>query len=316
MRQDKALTVLLDWPLSLTKKYKPLPKLIKINSIMVKIKMVAILGIFMKKLQIRLGQWTFSPGWASSLSTVILLPLLVYLGFWQLGRFQEKNQMQTELEYRILESTISFGSFPEIKSLTDRESNPSNEINRKEVFLKQFRYRTLQMEGQFLNDRQLLLDNQISEGKLGYRVLTPFQPKDSKKIILIDRGFIPLGKNREDIPPITITNEVISLKGFITQPSHGLKLKRADSLEQIRWPLKVQYIDYERLLKDFSLDFYPFIVQIQSDSPLAYWVTLPTFKNSSHRHLGYAIQWFAMAIAVLIYYGIINGRRFKNAKSF
>ena len=270
--------------------------------------MVAIEGMFMQKLQFQLGQWKFSPGWASSLSTLILLPLLVYLGCWQLSRFQEKINLQNELELRIKEPVLNFASFPEIKSVFETADSKEKAS---QLFLKQFRYRKLLMTGQFLNDRQLLLDNQILDGQLKLRVLTPFQLKDGQKLILVDRGFIPSAKLGDDIPPLTVSNEVISLIGTIDQISQGLQFKKATVVHENPWPLKVQYIDYESLLSDFSLDFYPFIVQIPADSPYAYTVRMLAPKNSSHRHLGYAIQWFAMALAVLIYYGVINCRRYR-----
>src|SRR5579872_3651808 len=128
---------------------------------------------------VRLGPWTFIPGLYSSIATVLLITLFVYLGFWQIGRGAEKQNLQNKLENRIKLAILQ-----------------EQDILVQKPNWETLRYRQIQLTGKFLNEKQILLDNQILEGRVGYRVITPLELQDNKTILLIDRGWIPFGKTR------------------------------------------------------------------------------------------------------------------------
>src|SRR5476649_1715651 len=124
---------------------------------MTNINTVATVDGFMKKLTLQLGRWTFTPGWISSLTTLLLIPLFVYLGFWQIDRYHEKLNNQQALVSRMNAPLIHRIS-PDVTQLDPL-----------------LRYRQLQVTGHFLNEHQIYLDNQTLKGQVGYRVITPFQ---------------------------------------------------------------------------------------------------------------------------------------------
>ncbi|HXH54552.1 MAG TPA: SURF1 family protein [Gammaproteobacteria bacterium] len=248
----------------------------------------------MKKLTLQLRRWTFTPGWVSSLTTLLLIPLLVYLGFWQMARYHEKLNNQ--------------------QSLVSRMNSPL--IHKIPPSMAQFdsllRYRQLKITGHFLNARQIYLDNQTLNRQVGYRVITPFQPIGQSKILLIDRGWIPLGKSRNELPSIKPVLSEQTLIGTINLPAHGLQLNNLFSqtshkiMNSISWPLRVQRIEFLNLESLLLQKLYPFILQLNPQDPMGFNIQPITFNPPPSRHLGYAIQWFAMAIAVLLYYFVIN----------
>src|SRR4029079_9958037 len=97
------------------------------------------------------------------------------------------------------------------------------------------------------------------------------------------------------------------------------------------WPLRVQDLDLkifsEKLTQDKSshkdlnelgkknisspepVAIFPMLLLVTEKNPLLFETTKPQFGLSPLRHLGYAFQWFTMAIAVIIYYTVINIRR-------
>lgn len=249
---------------------------------MTNINTVANVDVLMKKLAFKY-----------SLTTLLLIPVFVYLGFWQIARYHEKQNQQQALESRF--------NLPIINGMID--------------FDPTMRYRKLQITGQFLNKRQIYLDNQIVKGQVGYRVLTPFQPIGQSDILLIDRGWIPIGKSRDEMPIIKPVLGQQTLIGTINLPTNGIQLSNLfnktqnKANHQISWPLRVQRIDFENLASLLSQKLSPFILQLNPQDPHGFNIQPITFNPPPSRHLGYAIQWFAMALAVLIYYLVINHYR-------
>lgn len=254
----------------------------------------------MKKLALQLGSWKFSPGLLSSLVTLLLMPLFVYLGFWQMTRYQEKLNHQQAL--------ITRTHAPIIQDIpaSNTELNPL------------LRYRQLKVTGHFLNEHQIYLDNQIVQGQAGYRVITPFKLIGEPKLLLVDRGWIPLGKSRNELPIVKTMLQQQTLIGTINLPVNGLQFhnwfSRAaeKTTTQNAWPFRTQRIEFLNLELLLSQKLYPFILQLNPQDPLGFSIQPITFNPPPSRHLGYAIQWFIMAGAVLLYYLVINVSKKEN----
>jgi surfeit locus 1 family protein len=255
----------------------------------------------MKMPTLLVGQWQFCPGLGSSLTTLLILPLLVYLGVWQLQRWEEKLQLQNALENRSKAP-------PLILSSQDMQTKLKEIINEK-TELQTIRFRRLEVIGHFLNTKQILVDNQILEGKVGYRVITPFLAEGDPKILLIDRGWIPLGKNRHTLPSITPIIEKVTLSGIINFPVQGIILKKNAKPFDNVWPHRVQYLDFQILSRLMQTPLYPFLLQLNEKNAYEFSLLPTSFAVSAERHLGYAVQWFIMALAVFIYFLVINSHR-------
>lgn len=270
----------------------------------------------MKPLKIRLGPWAFTPGLISSLSTVLLLPLFVYLGFWQLQRAEGKRMQQQHWENRIKAPVIVFNLDPHLREDAGR-------IYEDNINIEAIRYRRLHVSGQFLNEQQILLDNQIFKKRVGYRLFTPFLPTNSTKLILVDRGFIPIEKNRTELPILKPITEHILLVGMINVPAQGLRLHSKKEIPAIQSADKkndsktihlitVQRVDFTELSDVLKRTLLPFVLQLTEDSPYHFQIPPLSFGLSETRHLGYAAQWFTIAFAALLYYLVTNTRRLKN----
>jgi surfeit locus 1 family protein len=253
---------------------------------MIKMRSVAMRDVFMKLPTIKL---------CAGLVTLLLFPLFVYLGFWQLDRANEKKLSETNATTRKSQETIFL-----------KDLMPSPEA------MAAIRYRTLQVTGTFLNEQTLLLDNQILKTNkhtaVGYQVITPFQPAGSHQLILVNRGWIPLGKNRETLPIIPPIHHPITLSGTINQPSNGLSLALPQKSIVPEYPKRIQVIDYTKLATELKQDIYPFLLTLKPGDPSGFQMMPLFFKLSVERHIAYAVQWFMMSLAVLIYYGVVHCR--------
>ncbi len=238
----------------------------------------------MQRSSLRIGHKVFIPGLASSLSTLLLLPLLVYLGFWQLDRFEFKKQLQTQQVRQAQLPTLT------LETLTESEWSQSH-------------YRKVETRGRFLNEHTILIDNQIQDKRVGYHVITAFQPHNDQRLLLVNRGWIERDSAHAILPNIKPI-QADHIAGSITQPVRTLQLQA--TISSTAWPTRVPFIDFAQLSTTTHASFYPFILQLDAEDPLGFTPISTPHPISANKHLGYAIQWFMMALAVLIYYCVIN----------
>ena len=98
----------------------------------------------------RFGVWRFCPGRASTIAVLLLLPVLLALGYWQLDRAAQKAELQTTFTKRFAQPSVA---------LTEVDpADPSN------------RYLHVVASGRYDGEHQVLLDNQVRDGQPGYFV--------------------------------------------------------------------------------------------------------------------------------------------------
>lgn len=210
-----------------------------------------------------------------------VLPVLLALGFWQLDRAQEKKAYLELLKRNNAAETITLpASVDAIDSL---------------------KYRMVKAIGYYDANHQFLVDNQINGGKPGYFVLTPFKLKDSEIGVLVNRGWIPLTKDRSELPDISIKVMQAMVKGRINSfPSVGIKLPGADK-PTAGWPSIVQVVDSDILAKVLGYPLYGFMIELDKNLPEGYkrdWRELAIMPPE--QHIAYAVQWFGLAVTLAL----------------
>ena len=237
----------------------------------------------------RFGAWRFYPGRASTIAVLLLLPVLLALGFWQLDRAWQKKELQTTFAGRFAQLPVAL-----------TEVDPADSANR---------YLHVVARGRYDGERQVLLDNQVRNGQPGYHVLTPLRMAGGA--ILINRGWVPLGESRQVLPDIGVPADKVIVGGWLSQPaSPGLRLGDAAGADR-RWPRVIPYVDYQRLSALLGYPLQPAIVLLAPEAPQGYWRDWrPQFGGfGPERHRGYAVQWFALAAALIILYVFASARR-------
>lgn len=241
-------------------------------------------------MQIRLGNWIFRPGRASTVATLLVMPLLLALGFWQLDRARQKAELQAAFAEQLRQPPALLA-----------EVNPSDPASR---------YRRVIAAGRYDGEHQLLLDNQIRDGRPGYHVLTPLRLADGSAI-LINRGWLPLGASRRELPDVSVTAEPVTVSGWLAQPAGpGLRLGDAAG-EDLKWPRVIPHVDYPRLDILLGYPLRPALILLEPGTSAGYWRDWqPRFGGyGPERHQSYAVQWFALAAALSILYLAANTRR-------
>jgi surfeit locus 1 family protein len=217
-----------------------------------------------------------------TLAYVCLLPLLITLGVWQLGRAEEKRVFLEQQKQGLASEVIELSGAIEIDS-------------------EMSRYKKVQVSGHYDQTHQFLLDNQISAGKAGYFVLTPFVVQGEAKAVLVNRGWVPANNDRSILPDIQIKSEQTVITGRINRfPGVGIKLAGAE-IPSDGWPSIVQVVNPQILAKKLAYPLFPFQIELDKDLPEGYkreW-HISTIMQPE-QHIAYAIQWFALALTLTI----------------
>lgn len=235
----------------------------------------------------RVGSRVFAPGWAGSLATLALLPMLIGLGMWQLHRAEYKRALMAQ----------AAAGKQQTLALNRADAASLN------------RYQHVSGQGAFDTAHQVLLDNMPSQaGVPGYRVLTPLHMTDG--VVLVDRGWLPLGKTRQDLPDLTVSEAPRTVQGLLDElPAPGIRLGSAPPANDA-WPKVLNFPRYEELTALYGSSLLPRIVLLdakEADGYERHWQIDVGF--GPERHIGYAVQWFGLALALVVIYFVVNLKR-------
>ncbi|HMK14466.1 MAG TPA: SURF1 family protein [Burkholderiales bacterium] len=237
----------------------------------------------------RIGSFTFQPGLVITVIALVLIALFVRLGLWQLDRAEQKERLKAAVE--------------------SRAGLPVLELHSDTDFLPELRFRRILVKGRFEHDKQILLDNQIHDGRAGVHVLTPLRIDDSETRVLIDRGWIALGPSREHLPEPEVPEGEMEVHGVIDLPIPPRFILGDASHPSPGWGRLWPYVDLDYFSKYAKYPVKPYLIRQDPGDPYGYVRVLPTVETKSAMHLGYAIQWFGLAvIALCVYVGMSVSR--------
>lgn len=229
-------------------------------------------------LRVHLFGYVFSPKFVPTIVTLLLLAVLTHLGCWQLDRAAQKRLLETALSHQRSEP-LTISQLPPILN-------------------SGYRYQSLQVVGHFDNAHTLFIDNKIYRHQVGYHLLTPLQLTNGSWL-LVNRGFIAAA-DRQRLPKVTNLSDKLTVNGLIDFPQNTLVLKKEPLAEQ--WPLRVQALELKQLEKLLHHPLYPFILLQQGNDNTGLKRDWQLVVFPSYRHTGYAVQWFALALTLLILY--------------
>jgi surfeit locus 1 family protein len=236
------------------------------------------------RLLIPLGNREFAPGLVPTLVMLPLLALLLWLGTWQLQRAGEKRELWAQFEHGA-DVTVPLpgaGALP-----------PG-------------RYAHVSVEGAYRPDRQVLLDNMTHAERAGYRVLTPLERADGTTV-LIDRGWVPLGRTRQDLPEIAVAAGPRTVTGRIDSlPRPGIELAVPE--DGTGWPRVLSFPKQAQLERVLGTALYPGIVLLDAEQPEGYVRAWRPPGLAPDRHVGYSVQWYALALTLLVLWFVVNLR--------
>ena len=209
------------------------------------------------------------------------LLLTARLGFWQLGRAAQKLTLQAQIQQRSALPTLSQADLP-------RNADAA----------AQQHYRRVALQGRWLGQHTVYLDNRQMNARPGFFVVTPLLLADGTAVA-VQRGWV--GRDfidRKRLAPVPTPGGMVQVSGRLAPPPSKLfQLGGADA------GLIRQNLDLDAWGLEIHQPLRPWSVQQSDDGAapaaadglLRQW---PAPAVDVGKHHGYAFQWFSLCALI------------------
>lgn len=224
----------------------------------------------------------FTPSWMMIFLTALVISFFMRLGFWQIQRAEQKEQM-----------VLAQKSFA--------QQAPIEWNGQKKLPLQ---YQRLHVIGRYLPEL-FLLDNQHQQHQFGFDVLSPLILNDGG-LVLIDRGWVAGDSTRRTFPKVSTPDTLVQIQGIAYFPSNKQWVLGPNVEKKSSKLIILETLDPKTVSQILQKKVYPFIIRLDKEDEHGFVRQWAIVSMPPQRHLAYAWQWFAMALVVFIIFIALN----------
>ena len=213
---------------------------------------------------------------------LVLVPTLLALGLWQLDRAGQRRALHERMARAEAAAPVIVRSWEQLTDLPD--------------------WTRVRLRGQFLSEPHILLDNQLHRGQPGYHVFTPLQQGAESPVLLVNRGWVPTGLDRRFAPRLeSAARGTTPLSGTLKPfPFSGIRLRELPPERLASGIYRVHSLRREALQEQLGREIRLRILRLDAESPGGYLRAWAPLRSPAARNVAYALQYFAMALVVLV----------------
>lgn len=225
------------------------------------------------------SQQGFSAHWVLWLITLVVVPVTLGLGVWQVGRSDEKRQILADFDNRRNSEPVPFASV--------RGADPD-----------ELAYLPVSITGRVDNEQLIFIANRPHQGERGYHLVSPMELASGLGTVLLDRGWVPAEDYSDELPeiaPVAAEQTVIAEIHVASDKDYII----GDNTLRQGWPRVAQSAEPEYFRQEFR-DLYPYLLRVRPGQALSKTANWVVANISPQQHMAYAVQWFAIAAVWLI----------------
>jgi surfeit locus 1 family protein len=222
------------------------------------------------------------PLWAS-LFTLCGVAVLCGLGTWQLERLAWKRELIAQIEQELTKDAAQTPIAPE-------------------DFKQTSGFKRGTIEGVFDHSKEVMVQGRLRDGKLGYDIITPFLPEGAQNYILVNRGWVPIERERKSQDVIAWPEGKTKLVGMLRLAPTSNMFTPQNKPDNKEWFTMTP--DIASGLHGINIEG-PMILYAEGEIiPALYPSPHNAVMNLSNNHLQYAIFWYVMAGAMVMVYAL------------
>ena len=231
------------------------------------------------------------PSWFAIALTLTGIALFVRLGVWQLDRANQAQQLLAAFDAA---PKAAFEDFADVRTAPPADRFPH-----------------VRLSGQFLADRGYLRDEQMRDGKRGVEAYAAFAPSGTNEVLLVDRGWIAWSHEpgtHPALPPLP-QGEATLTGVYAPFPGNGIRVGGNALTRQTAWPKLTLAIDTQEIAADLNHPLLPRVLLLDADGAAGFVRSWTPSVMPPERHRGYAVQWFAFAIAAIVIFVLLHYKK-------
>lgn len=232
--------------------------------------------------------------WIPFIAALIAAVIGISLGNWQMRRASYKEAIEQKLTAQQAAAPLHLtGTQPDVDEVE---------------------FRRVEVRGEFVGSWPIYLDNRSYRGAAGLYLVMPLKIAGTKQHVLVMRGWLPRDPvDRNKLPGVPTPVGNLSIEGTIRRNTgHLLQLGEPVAL---RPGAVVQNLEIGQFEQASQLDLQPIIIEQTDDIADGLVRDWPKPSAGVDKHLGYAFQWYGLAITALIFFVVTGIKRGNNAAS-
>ena len=214
----------------------------------------------------------------STLAAFAGIATTVALGYWQLGRAEQKHAIVAAEQAASAQAPIHLGPAP--------------------VDAERLENRQVEARGRFEARGLVLLDNRVRHGKPGYEVIMPLRLGDRDQYVLVNRGWVVAPTERSVLPTFATPAGEVQVVGLAVVPGQRIYELSSEPPDGPVW----QNLTLERYRDRMPYPIQPIVIRQSNDLGDGLLREWPSLERGIKVHRSYALQWFAMAALIAIVY--------------
>ena len=158
------------------------------------------------------------------------------------------------------------------------------------------------LDGVFLPDYTVFLDNKIRNHRAGYEVVTPLRVDGDN--VLVNRGWIEAGATRDVLPRVRTPAGRVHVEGITLE-----RLPRLLNLESKATGKVRQSLDLGEFAAQTGLRLRPFFLEQHSPADDGLARDWPRPDAGVAMHESYSLQWYSFAVLAAVLFIVLSFRR-------
>ncbi len=203
------------------------------------------------------------------------------LGFWQLDRAAQKEALQAAMQVQAGKTPLGNA---EVLALAAQGRMQEGGVL----------YHPVRLNGTWLPDQTLYLDNRQMDAKVGFFVFTPLRLEPHGQVLMVQRGWVPRNfEQREQLPEVQTPAGPVAVDGDIALAPSKLYAPGAPGEGPIR-----QNLDLDEYRVQTGLPLEAFTVRESGPPSQGLRRQWSVVNFGIEKHYGYAFQWFALSLLI------------------